>query len=314
MNNNKPKTIQIYLPKGNPRGLRIAEMTTNIVRLIEIPRVYIDDFFMMPEANQVGLYFLIGDIDSSEKPKLYIGQTGELKRRLGQHVTKDFWTRAFVMLSTNNSMTQTHTLYMEHKAIALATKVGRYDIQNGNTGNKPYTTAPLQADCEDLFDTLDTLLSTLGQPVFETFNFCNSDRDEAIYINNAPNNFDRKIDSNIQVQSTVLSLNKNTEGSSMLFYCKVKGGFAQGYYSNDGFILLAGSCIRRETKKTMGKKAFEKHKQMSDQKKLEDYDDLFYKLAEDHFFESLNIASTLVTGRGTDGRFMWKSEKGESLD
>ena len=92
------KTIQIYLPKGNPRGLRLAEMTTRTVRLIEIPRIHIDDFFAMQDANQVGLYFLIGDTDSIDKPLLYIGQTGDLKARLNQHHKKDFWTRAFVML------------------------------------------------------------------------------------------------------------------------------------------------------------------------------------------------------------------------
>ena len=164
------KTIQIYLPKGNPRGLRLAEMTTRTVRLIEIPRIHIDDFFAMPDANQVGLYFLIGETESTDKPLLYIGQTGDLRRRLNQHDDKDFWTRAFVMLSTNNSMTQTHALYMEHKAIATATQVGRYEIKNGNTGNKPHTPDPLKADCEELFYTLDVLLSTLGQPVFESLN------------------------------------------------------------------------------------------------------------------------------------------------
>ncbi|MGO2019993.1 GIY-YIG nuclease family protein [Psychrobacter sp.] len=160
------KTIQIYLPKGNPRGLRLAEMTTRTVRLIEIPRIHINDFFAMPDANQVGLYFLIGD--SVEKPLLYVGQTGDLKRRLNQHDDKDFWTRAFVMLSTNNSMTQTHALYMEHKAIATAIEVGRYELKNGNNGNKPHTPDPLKADCEELFHTLDVLLSTLGQPIFES--------------------------------------------------------------------------------------------------------------------------------------------------
>ena len=162
------KTIQIYLPKGNPRGLRLAEMTTRTVRLIEIPRIHIDDFFAMPDANQVGLYFLIGDTDSIDKPLLYIGQTGDLKTRLNQHHKKDFWTRAFVMLSTNNSMTQTHALYMEHKAIATALDVGRYELKNGNSGNKPHTPDPLKADCEELFHTLDVLLSTLGQPIFES--------------------------------------------------------------------------------------------------------------------------------------------------
>ena len=84
------KTIQIYLPKGNPRGLRLAEMTTRTVRLIEIPRIHIDDFFAMPDANQVGLYFLIGDTDSIDKPLLYIGQTGDLKARLNQHYKKAY--------------------------------------------------------------------------------------------------------------------------------------------------------------------------------------------------------------------------------
>ena len=65
------KTIQIYLPKGNPRGLRLAEMTSRTVRLIEVPRIHIDDFFAMPEANQVGLYFLVGDTDI---PKVLMGE------------------------------------------------------------------------------------------------------------------------------------------------------------------------------------------------------------------------------------------------
>ena len=33
-----PQTIQIYLPKGNPRGLRIAEIINRTVRLFEVPR------------------------------------------------------------------------------------------------------------------------------------------------------------------------------------------------------------------------------------------------------------------------------------
>ena len=32
------KTIQIWLPGGDPRGIRIAEMTTRIVQLIEVRR------------------------------------------------------------------------------------------------------------------------------------------------------------------------------------------------------------------------------------------------------------------------------------
>ena len=30
-----PKTIQIFLPSGDPRGIRIAEVTTRIVQVVE---------------------------------------------------------------------------------------------------------------------------------------------------------------------------------------------------------------------------------------------------------------------------------------
>jgi len=32
-----PKTFQIFLPGGDPRGIRIAEITTRIVQVIEAP-------------------------------------------------------------------------------------------------------------------------------------------------------------------------------------------------------------------------------------------------------------------------------------
>ena len=34
----RPQTIQIFQPLGDPRGIRIAEITTRIVQLIEVPR------------------------------------------------------------------------------------------------------------------------------------------------------------------------------------------------------------------------------------------------------------------------------------
>ena len=55
----RPRTIQIFLPTGDPAGIRIAEQTTSIIRVIEVPRSDIAEFVKMPEAKQVGLYFLV---------------------------------------------------------------------------------------------------------------------------------------------------------------------------------------------------------------------------------------------------------------
>ena len=299
------KTIQIYLPKGNPRGLRLAEMTTRTVRLIEIPRIHIDDFFAMPDANQVGLYFLIGETESTEKPLLYVGQTGDLKRRLNQHDDKDFWTRAFVMLSTNNSMTQTHALYMEHKAIATALDVGRYELKNGNSGNKPHTPDPLKADCEELFHTLDVLLSTLGQPIFESLAIHDS-----FYSN--------KTDAHKLTTSTVVKTEQEAEASPIkpapaLFYYKIKDADAQGYYDDDGFVVLAGSIICQKQTPSMPLVINKLREKLLSEGKLINLNDKSYKLTENQLFKTPSGAGQMVSGRSSNGWAEWKNAAGQTL-
>ena len=97
-----PKTIQIFLPSGEPHGIRSAEITTRIVQVIEVPRSLMADFLAMEQSSQVGIYVLVGD----------------LRARLAQHhQKKDFWQRALVLISRTNSLTQTHALFLEWNAL-----------------------------------------------------------------------------------------------------------------------------------------------------------------------------------------------------
>lgn len=79
-----PKTIQIFLPSGDPHGIRIAELTTRIVQVLEVPRSLLGDFLKMPESDQVALYFLVSQPADGVDPRVYIGQTGDLRARLGR--------------------------------------------------------------------------------------------------------------------------------------------------------------------------------------------------------------------------------------
>ena len=54
------KSIQIFLPDGNPRGIRIAEITTRIVQAILIPRNQLDKAKSRPELDHPALYLLLG--------------------------------------------------------------------------------------------------------------------------------------------------------------------------------------------------------------------------------------------------------------
>ena len=132
-----PKTIQIFLPGGDPRGIRIAEVTTRIVQVIEVPRSLLADFLKMPESRQVSVYFLVSDAVEESQPKVYVGQSGNLPVRLPDHnASKDFWQRALVVVSRTNSLTQTHALYLEWYCLQAVRNAGRYTDENGNKGSK----------------------------------------------------------------------------------------------------------------------------------------------------------------------------------
>ena len=89
----RPQTIQIFLPGGDPRGIRVAEITTRIVQAIEVPRSLLPEFLKMPESDQVAMYLLFGLSEDDSEPKVYIGQTGDLRKRQTESNGNGFrWT------------------------------------------------------------------------------------------------------------------------------------------------------------------------------------------------------------------------------
>lgn len=276
----RPQTIQIFLPAGDPRGIRVAEITTRIIRVIEVPRSQLGEFIKTPEAQQVGVYFLMGELSDAGLPRAYIGQSGNVGSRLVQHnQTKDFWNRALVVISLTNSMTQTHALFLEWFAIAEATKAGRYFLENGNTGSQPYTPAPLQADCHEIHETAATLLATLGQPIFEPL------------IN-------------------VLT----PKGEAELFYCKGSGADGVGEYTTEGFVVRKGSRGRVINVASIQGTSNERFRDQLIREGIMAAQDGLYVFTRDHLFASPSMAALAVMGRSANGWMEWKDAKGRTLD
>ena len=264
--------------------MRVAEITTRIVRVIEVPRSQLADFLKMPEAQQVGVYFLMGELSEAGLPRTYIGQSGSVGKRLEQHhQNKDFWNRAFVLISLTNSLTQTHGLFLEWLAIAEATKAGRYGLENGNTGSQPYTPAPLQADCHEIHETAATLLATLGQPIFEP-------------LTNAP----------------------TAKGIVELFYCKGSGADGVGEYTTEGFVVHKGSKGRAEIVPSIQGTS---HERMRSQlitggvlTEIAGSAGSLLVFTRDHLFSSPSTAAMAVMGRSANGWVEWKTASGKTLD
>lgn len=277
---NTAKTIQIFLPTGDPRGIRIAEITTRIVQVIEVPRSLLKDFLIMPESSQVAVYFLFGQSDESGEPKVYIGQTGDLRTRLSSHnKEKDFWERAVILISRTNSLTQTHALFLEWHCLQMARKAARYGDENGNSGSKPHTPAPLEADCLEIFETGHTLLATLGFPLFDP-----------------------------------VAKAANSQGEKEVFFCTAAGANGRGLYTQEGFVVLKGSVGRRQNVPSILGTANERFRSrlIESGAMSEQGDTVVFQ--KDYLFNSPSMAAMAILGRTANGWVEWKSKDGKTLD
>lgn len=264
--------------------MRVAEITTRIIRVIEVPRSQLADFLKMPEAQQVGVYFLLGELSEAGLPRAYIGQSGNVGTRLVQHnQNKDFWNRALVVISLTNSMTQTHAMFLEWMAIAEATKAARYSLENGNTGSQPYTPAPLQADCHEIHETAATLLATLGQPIFEPL-------------------------------TGTLDRTNGKPQATELFYCKGPQANGVGEYTSEGFVVHNGSTARIGNVASIQGTSQERFRQQLVTDGVLTQNGDTYVFTRDHLFTSPSMAAIAVLGRSANGWLEWKTEQGQTLD
>ena len=79
---NRPQTIQIFLPDGSPRSVKIAEITNRVVKAVLIPRNKLENIATRNELHNVGIYFLFGESADKAKPIVYIGEAEDCLDRL----------------------------------------------------------------------------------------------------------------------------------------------------------------------------------------------------------------------------------------
>lgn len=160
------KTIQIYLPDGNPRSIKIAEITSRTVAAILIPRAKLEEAAQRDELNQVGVYVLFGQQDG--RPYAYIGEAENSLNRLKQHhKAKEFWDYALVFISKTQYFTKTHIKFLEWLCCDIAKKAGRYSLENYKTPPKLHVSESVEADLYDNFETMQILAASFGYPIFE---------------------------------------------------------------------------------------------------------------------------------------------------
>jgi hypothetical protein len=268
------QTIQIFLPQGEPRGIRIADITTRIVQVVVVPRSKLLTADR-PELNKVGLYFLFAASSETGTPEVYIGEAEDCLVRLKQHNAKlDFWSTAAVVTSKTDNLTKAHGRYLEWLAITRAAKADRYVLHNSTSPSQPHVTEPQAAEMEEVFETAATLLSSLGYPVFE-------------------------------------ALRAKRKGRTMYF---TRSDFsAEGQLTDDGFVVFKGSTVSQQETHATSHNWAPMRKKLFEEGVLEEADGTI-RFSRDHLFGSPSTAGAVANNHNVNGWIVWKDKEGRTLD
>lgn len=272
------QTIQIFLPDGNPRGIKIAEITNRTIKAILFPRNQFEAILRRPELTNVGFYFLFGEAENGHE-MTYIGEAEDCAERLKQHQrNKDFWNYAVVIISQTHAFTKTHVKYLEYISIKKAAEINRYELDNTTVPNKPHITESMEADVEDCFEITKILLSALG---FSLFDSVSRENVAAVFAD--------------------------------VYKLKGNGVEAEGSLIDDGFVVFKDSRVKTTTVPSCHDYLINMRKELLESGVLVTDGDT-YRFTEDYVFSSPSTAGGVILGRSTNGWTKWRNTCGKTLD
>lgn len=290
----KPKTIEIFLPDGDPKSVKTASITSRTVEATYIPRSKVDVAKIRENLNSPAVYVLATFTQDHSKPLVYIGETESFIQRLTTHNARmDFWEYAISFTSKTGFFTKTHVKYLEWLFYQNAIKASRCKINNSEQSKpkKSHLSESVEADLIDNFETISILISVLGLNLFQ----------EVAQ--------DKKDD--------------------FIFECKSgKGQYGRGRYTEEGFVILKGAKCSVELSKTFQESSPPSIRNVLiqdkillekgiDNKSLDNFllgKGKYYELQEDFLFSSPSTAAQVVLGAPANGWTSWKLKDGKTLD
>jgi Domain of unknown function (DUF4357) len=280
--NTSGRTIQIYLPTGEPRGIRLAQMANRVVQAMVFPRHRLADAAVRQETEGVSVYFLFGQRQDEERRSVYVGEAEEFIVRVKQHhvdAGKDWWDTAVLVCSTSKTFTKSHVRMLEFLSIERAKEAGRFRVENGNGGTRPHLPEPLESEVAEIFETMGLLLGTLGFPVFE-------DQGGAARA--------------------------STTTDTLVFQYKGDGFHGRGRYVDGEFIVLKDSIARLKVTDS-SKEWLPPRREALEREGVIEKTNTGWVFRTDRTFPSPSYAAAMIYGGSANGWQYWKLPDGRTL-
>ena len=265
------KTVTTYLIDGDPKGTQYAFISNKICQMFVVPRSNLAYLNSQEKLQKPAFYILLGE-DETTKPQAYIGETENFRERVKDHDSKKtFWQKALIFVSKDADMTKADVQYLEYKAIELARKANAYVLSDNKQTPKSPNLPEYQKDSMDeFFDDVKFLASFIGCNIFEIAQ----------------------------------------PKSEHLFFLKTRKCDAKGFYNSNGFTVLKGSVIAKDSVPSLAWK--EKREIM-----LQEYTEIIdgnLVLNSDKTFSSPSTAADFCKVSSNNGWIVWKDKEDNTLD
>ena len=271
-------TIKLFLPRGDAKSLRTAEISNWTGKAIAAPRTELDELLAREELEKAGIYILIGNDPQTNAPRAYVGEAEVIRKRLKQHKTEEFWVSAIVFVSKDENLTKAHVRYLENRLLAEAAQINRFTLdQNQSSGSKLPESD--REDMEVFLAHIRQLLPVLGSDIL------------------AP---------------IAQPAAKGPPGG--VLFCRIKEAEARGQRTANGFVVYQGSTAVLEERPSAESYPYvvAQRKQLVANRTLINKDGLLV-FTKDAEFSSPSAAAAVIHGGSANGLIAWKTENGTSL-
>jgi hypothetical protein len=271
-------TIKLFLPLGDAKSLRIAEISNWTGKAVAAPRTELDELLAREELEKAGVYMLIGNDPITNAPRAYIGEAEVIRDRLKQHKTKEFWVSAIVFVSKDENLTKAHVRYLESRLLAEAAQVNRFTLEQNQSGGSRLPESDRE-DMEVFLAPVRQLLPVLGSDIL----------------------------------SPIARLTAKGQPGGVLF-CRIKDAEARGQRTASGFVVFRGSTAvlqQRPYAESYPYVVAERNQLIADGTLVEK--DGFLAFTKDTEFTSPSAAAAVIHGGSANGLTAWKTEGGKSL-
>ena len=165
-----PFTIRIFVPDGDPEGVRLIDRMNWTGLGLVFPRSKWSEVRRRPEIGQTGVYVLVGyGDDDDELPTIYVGQGDRVRGRIDSHArSKDFWSWATVFVSSSDGLNRAHVTWLEHALVKHADMAKQCHLDNGNVPQEPALSEAEQADTRGFLNEILQILPLVNLRAFET--------------------------------------------------------------------------------------------------------------------------------------------------